>query len=195
MELPTYTNILVQLIQSNHIALVKLNRPQSGNSLQPQLLSELGSALKVVNNHPELNRTLILSEKVIIAAVNGPAVGYSVSTPELYDLVYSVPDAYLFTPFVKQGMATEGASSFSFPFLMGHQRAAALFLAGERITAQEARDLGLINKIFPKDTFFPSVMEIAESLSRSPPGSLKATKRLMKEPVWLWRVQGSRQQV
>lgn len=131
----------------------------------------------------QLNRTLILSEKVIIAAVNGPAVGYSVSTPELYDLVYSVPDAYLFTPFVKQGMATEGASSFSFPFLMGHQRAAALFLAGERITAQEARDLGLINKIFPKDTFFPSVMEIAESLSRSPPGSLKATKRLMKEPV------------
>lgn len=60
MELPTYTNILVQLIQSNHIALVKLNRPQSGNSLQPQLLSELGSALKVVNNHPEV-RIIILS--------------------------------------------------------------------------------------------------------------------------------------
>lgn len=60
MELRTYINILVQLIQSNHIALVKLNRPQSGNSLQLQLLSELVSALKVVNNHPEV-RIIILS--------------------------------------------------------------------------------------------------------------------------------------
>lgn len=197
---------------------MKLNRPQSGNSLHPQLLSELVSALKWVDNHPEvriiifsgegrffctgmdlvhsdgmsfakssdfheLNRTLILSEKVLIAAVNGPAVGYGASTLALYDLVYSVPDAYLFTPFVKWGMAAEGASSFSFPLLMGHQRAAALFLAGERITAQEAQHLGLINKIFPKEAFFQSVMEIAEGLSHSPPGSLKATKRLMKEPV------------
>ncbi|KAH7121495.1 ClpP/crotonase-like domain-containing protein [Dactylonectria macrodidyma] len=218
MQLPSYANILVQLIKSNHIAWVKLNRPQSGNSLHPQLLSELVSALKWVNNHPvvrviilsgegrffctgmdlvhgdgmsfargsdfhELNKTLILSEKVMIAAVNGPAVGYGVSTLALYDLVYSVPDAYLFTPFVKWGMAAEGASSFSFPLLMGHQRAAALFLAGEQITAQEAQNLGLINKIFPKDTFFQKVLEIAEGMSQSPPGSLKATKRLMKEPV------------
>ncbi|KAH6976529.1 hypothetical protein BKA56DRAFT_688289 [Ilyonectria sp. MPI-CAGE-AT-0026] len=60
MELPAYTNILVQLIENNHIALMKLNRPQSGNSLQPQLLPELVSALKVVNNHPEV-RIIILS--------------------------------------------------------------------------------------------------------------------------------------
>lgn len=80
-------------------------------------------------------------------------------------------------------MAAEGASSFSFPSLMGHQRAAALFLAGERITAQEAQTLGLINKILPKDNFFQDVVEIAKEISQSPPGSLKATKKLMKEPV------------
>ncbi|KAF7557778.1 hypothetical protein G7Z17_g502 [Cylindrodendrum hubeiense] len=218
MEPPTYRNVLVQLTQRNRIAFVKLNRPQSGNSLHPQLLSELVSALKWVNDQTEvriiihsgegkffctgmdlmhtdgmsfatgsdfheLNRILILSRKVLIAAVNGPAVGYGVSSLALYDLVYSVPDAYFFTPFVKWGMAAEGASSFSFPSLMGHQRAAALFLAGERLTAQEAQRLGLINKIIPKDNFLQRVIEIATAISESPPGSLMATKKLMKEPV------------
>jgi peroxisomal 3,2-trans-enoyl-CoA isomerase len=47
-----------------------------------------------------LNKLLIESEKILIAAVNGPAAGYGVSSLALFDLVYSVPDAYFFTPFV-----------------------------------------------------------------------------------------------
>lgn len=200
------------------MALVKYNRPQSGNSLLPKMLSDMVSAMTWVNNQSEvyiivqsgagrffntgmelansdgmsfaigsdfheLNRILIVSEKILIAAVNGPAVGYGVSSLALYDLVYSVPDAYFFTPFVKWGMAAEGASSFSFPRLMGHQRAAGLFLAGERITAQEAQVLGLVNKVLPEDNFLQGVVEIAKRMSQSPPGSLISTKKLMKEPV------------
>jgi Delta3-Delta2-enoyl-CoA isomerase len=205
-------------MEGSHVALVKYNRPQSGNSLLPKMLSEMVSAMKWVHNQSdvriiiqtgagrffntgmelvnsdgmsfakgsdfhELNRILISSEKILIAAVNGPAAGYGVSSLALYDLVYSVPDAYFFTPFVRWGMAAEGASSFSFPRLMGHQRAASLFLAGERITAQEAQTVGLISKILPKDNFLQRVAEIAKRMSQSPPGSLRATKKLMKAPV------------
>ena len=131
----------------------------------------------------ELNKVLILSEKVLIAAVNGPGVGYGASSLALFDLVYSVPDAYFFTPFVKWGMAAEGASSFSFPRLMGHQKTAKLFLAGERITAQEAEKLGLVSMILQKDNFLDRVTEIAQRIALSPPGSLRATKRLMKAPI------------
>jgi peroxisomal 3,2-trans-enoyl-CoA isomerase len=130
-----------------------------------------------------LNKLLILSKKILIAAVNGPAAGYGVSSLALFDLVYCVPDAYFFTPFVKWGMAAEGASSFSFPRLMGHHKAAGLFLAGERISASEAERLGLVNKIMPRQGFVDSVVALANGIAQTPRGALHATKALMKEPV------------
>lgn len=218
MEVPLYQYVEVQLTDDRHVAIVKYNRPQSGNSLHPKLLAEMVAAVKWADSHSEvriivqtgagrffntgldleegrgmsfamgsdfheLNRILILSEKILIAAVNGPAAGYGVTCLALFDLVYSVPDAYFFTPFVKWGMAAEGASSFSFPRIMGHQKTAYLFLTGDRISVQEAERLGFISKILPKDNFLSRVMDSATKLAQSPPGSLRATKKLMKVPV------------
>ena len=217
MAAPTYTYVQVQIID-NHVGLVKYNRPQSGNSLLPKMLSEVVSAMKWMHNQSEvriiiqtgagtffntgmelvnsdgmsfargsdfheINRILIQSDKILIAAVNGPAAGYGVSSLPLYDLVYSVPDAYFFTPFVKWGMAAEGASSVSFPRLMGHQKAALLFLAADRITAQEAERIGLVSKILVKEQFLDQVIQVASKIAQSAPGSLRATKQLMRQPV------------
>lgn len=114
---------------------------------------------------------------------NGPAAGYGTSSLALFDLVYAVPNAYFFTPFVKWGIATKGASSVSFPKIIGHQRAASLFLAADRITAQDAQDVGLVSKVLPKKDFLPEVMQIAQRIADSPPASLRATKELMRAPV------------
>ncbi|KIM93815.1 hypothetical protein OIDMADRAFT_61087 [Oidiodendron maius Zn] len=218
MVLPSYGNVKVEILEHDTVALVTYNRPQSGNSLHPQMLAELVSALRWVESQPairiivqsgagkffntgmelvdsdgmsfargsdfhEMNRILILSDKILIAAVNGPAAGYGVSSLALYDLVYSVPDAYFFTPFVKWGMAAEGASSVSFPRLLGHQKAASLFLAGDRITAEEAERIGLVNKILPNEHFLDQVIQVARTLAQSAPGSLRATKEQMRQPV------------
>ncbi|KAH6677633.1 ClpP/crotonase-like domain-containing protein [Halenospora varia] len=148
-----------------------------------ELLDDSGVSFAKGSDFHELNRLFILSEKILIGAVNGPAAGYGVSCLALFDLVYSVPDAYFFTPFVKWGMAAEGASSFSFPRLMGHQRAASLFLAGDRISAVEAEKLGIVSKILPKDGFLRRVIDTATKMAKAPPGSLLATKKLMKAPV------------
>jgi peroxisomal 3,2-trans-enoyl-CoA isomerase len=128
-----------------------------------------------------LNKTLITTEKILIAAVNGPAIGFGATVLALCDLVFAVPDAYLFTPFVKWGMVPEAASSVSFLRLMGHQRAALLCLTGERVGAEEARSLGLVSKVLPAEGFLEKVGEVAESLSKAPVGSLLQTKRLLKE--------------
>jgi peroxisomal 3,2-trans-enoyl-CoA isomerase len=221
MELPKYEYINVELDTTGHVAIIKYNRPRSGNSLHPELLSQMLSALRwaeaqtairVIIQSGEgrffctgmelldldtetpmsfahgsdfhmLNKLLICSEKILIAAVNGPAAGYGVSSLALFDLVYSVPDAYFFTPFVKWGMATEGASSFSFPRLMGHQKAALLCLAGDHVSADKAEKLGLISKILPKEGFFQSVLDIGTRIARSPPSALRTSKALMKQPV------------
>jgi peroxisomal 3,2-trans-enoyl-CoA isomerase len=221
MELPSYHFVEVKLEEAGRIAIVKYNRPQAGNSLHPQVLSEMLSALNWADTQSEvrviiqtgegrffctgmelvdnqapmsfnpgsdfhmLNKTLITCEKILIAAVNGPAAGYGVSSLALFDLVYCVPNAYFFTPFVKWGMTTEGTSSFSFPRLMGHQKAAALCLAGDTISAEEADRLGLVTKVIKKDDngFLDNVLQIARRIARSPPDALRTTKMLMKQPV------------
>lgn len=125
----------------------------------------------------------INSTKVVIAAVNGPAVGYGSSTIGLCDLVYSVPDAVFFTPFVKLGVCAEAGSSVTFMRIMGRQKAAAMILAGERMTAQELESAGLITKILAKEGFMDEVMKIARRVAAQPPGALEFNKRLMMEPI------------
>jgi len=130
-----------------------------------------------------MHELLINTDKVLIAAVNGPAVGYGTSSIALFDLVYSVPDAYFFTPFVKWGLAAEACSSVSFARIMGRQKAASLILATERMTAQELESAGLITKILPRDNFLNEVMKIAQRISHLPPGALAFNKRLMMDPI------------
>lgn len=114
-----------------------------------------------------------------IAAVNGPCAGYGASSLGLFDLVYAVPSAYFFTPFVKWGLSAEACSSFTFTHIMGRQKAAHLILTGERMSAQELHMAGMISKILPEDRFLDTVLDIAAKLTELPPTSLKANKRLM----------------
>lgn len=128
-----------------------------------------------------LNELLIRCDKNLIAAVNGPAVGFGATSLALFDLVYAVPDAYFFTPFVKWGMTTEACSSYTFPRIMGHQRAALLCLAGDTITAhQAAQQFGLVSRVLPQDGFRDAVLAIAVRIASSPPGSLRTTKQLLR---------------
>lgn len=122
---------------------------------------------------------LIDCEKVTIAAVNGPGAGYGTSSLALFDLVYAVPNAYFFTPFVKWGLSAEACSSFTFTHCLGRQKAAHLILAGERMTAQELESAGMISKILPKNKFLDAVLSIAQRVAQLPPISLKANKSLM----------------
>ncbi|KAH6675394.1 ClpP/crotonase-like domain-containing protein [Plectosphaerella plurivora] len=127
----------------------------------------------------QLNDSLITCPKVLIAAVNGPAAGYGVTSLALYDLVYSIPDAYFFTPFSKWALCPEGCSSVTFPAIMGHQKAAALLLAGDRMTARELCDAGLLTKILDAEGFLEEVLKIAHRIAAYPPKALAQSKGLL----------------
>ncbi|KAL4993879.1 galactose mutarotase-like domain-containing protein [Aspergillus recurvatus] len=88
---------------------------------------------------------MIDCEKITIAAINGPGVGYGASSIGLFDLVYAVPGAYFFAPFIKRGLCAEACSSFAFPNIMGRQRASHMLLTGDRATAPELAAAGLRN--------------------------------------------------
>ncbi|RVX72061.1 hypothetical protein B0A52_04659 [Exophiala mesophila] len=125
------------------------------------------------------HQLLITTDKILIAAVNGPGVGYGLSSIALFDFVYSDPDAYFFAPFVKLGVCAEACSSFTLPRILGRQRASMLLLANERIGAAELRDAGLITYIVTSDRLMPSVMQMAEKITKLPSDSLLANKSLL----------------
>ncbi|KAL2850304.1 ClpP/crotonase-like domain-containing protein [Aspergillus pseudoustus] len=127
----------------------------------------------------EINKLMINCPKITIAAVNGPGVGYGASSIALFDLVYMVSDAYFFTPFVKWGLCAEACSSFTFPSILGRQRASHMILAGGRITAKELELAGLVSKLIPRQNFWQNVLDMAVSLARQPQEVLAANKRLL----------------
>lgn len=122
---------------------------------------------------------MIKSNKVLVAAVNGPAPGWGTSSLALHDLVYATPDAFFFTPFVQWGLCAEACSSYTFKSIMGRQKASALILGGARITAEELERAGLVTKVLNKEKFLDDVLDVAKGMVKLPKESLKLNKELI----------------
>lgn len=122
---------------------------------------------------------MINSDKLLVTAVNGAAPGWGTSSLALADLVYASPDAYFFTPFVQLGICAEACSSLTFAKIMGHQKAASLLLAGDRLTAQELESAGLVTKVLPKEQFLETVMKQCLRIAGMPAESLRLNKSMM----------------
>lgn len=118
--------------------------------------------------------------KPVITAINGLAVGAGITMPLFgSDLIYMADDAWLGFYFVKRGIVPEFAMSYILPFLVGFQKAKEILYFGDKITAQEAEKLGIVNKIMPKEELMPYVRKVAERLV--PPKGPSVSIRLMKK--------------
>lgn len=125
-------------------------------------------------------RAISTAPKPLVASVNGLAVGVGVTLLLHCDLVYAAEDATFALPFVNLGLVPEAASSLLLPRLAGHQRAAELLFFGDRFDARTAREVGIVNAIFPGAELAGSVRERALALAAKPPASLRLTKALLK---------------
>lgn len=137
---------------------------------------------------------MINSNKPLIAAVNGSAIGtpihfacidtgIGVTSLGLNDLIYSVPHATFHTPFMRWGLAAEGCSSVTFPMQIGHPKAAALLIAGEVMTAQELYVAGLITRVIPADGFLGKVLEVAERMASYSQSAIRTTRELLRRKL------------
>ncbi|KAJ3112668.1 Enoyl-CoA delta isomerase 2, mitochondrial [Phlyctochytrium bullatum] len=123
--------------------------------------------------------TMINFPTLLIAAVNGPVIGFACTSLTLCDLVYSVPHATFNTPFMELALAVEGCSSLIFPRVMGHAKANEILLLGEKHTAQEWEQMGMITRILPADNFLEQVRAIAKKAATFSPTALAKSKRLI----------------
>ncbi|KAK6340691.1 hypothetical protein TWF696_009014 [Orbilia brochopaga] len=134
----------------------------------------------------ELTRAFFEHPKVLVAALNGPAVGLTAALIGMCDLVYATPATFLLTPFSSLGLVAEGGASYTFTRRMGYGLASEALLASKRITSDRLLAAGFINKIFEEkdaDAFNEAVLkhiknELGEHLNQE---SILLIKKLVRD--------------
>jgi 2-(1,2-epoxy-1,2-dihydrophenyl)acetyl-CoA isomerase len=140
---------------------------------------------RVLNEHYHPIITMIRTmPKPVLAAVNGPAVGIGVSLALAADLVVAAESAYLMLAFVNIGLVPDGGSSLFVPTRVGLARATEMAMLGERVTAAQALEWGLVNRVVPDAEFADEVAALRDRLATGPTRSYAGTKRQLNH--WLY---------
>jgi enoyl-CoA hydratase/carnithine racemase len=123
---------------------------------------------------------LATSEKPVVAAVQGLAIGIGCTMLLHADIVYAAPEARFRLPFVDLGVVPELGSSLLVPRLVGRHRAAELMLLGEFFGAEAAREMGFVNRVLDRAELLPNATATAQALARKPQEALRASRRLLR---------------
>ena len=123
---------------------------------------------------------LARSERPLVAAVQGNAVGVGTTMLMHCDHVVAASDARFSTPFVGLGLVPEAASSLIAPRLMGQARAFSLLVMGRPLGAEDAKASGLVNTVVAPDAVEAEAMKAAREISALPPQGVMAARRLMR---------------
>lgn len=122
-------------------------------------------------------------EKPVIAAVNGTAAGIGAHIAFASDLVIAAEAARFIEVFVRRGLVPDGGGAYLLARLVGPQKAKELMFFGDIVTADEAKDLGLVNKVVPERDLETVTMEWAERLADGPTRALSLTKWLVNRAL------------
>ncbi len=119
--------------------------------------------------------------KPILCAVNGPCAGLGLVMALYCDMRFASTDAIFTTAFSRRGLIAEHGISWMLPALVGHAHALDLLLSARRVGAQEAKEMGLVNRVISPDTFLQECRAYAAELAtKVSPRSI----RVMKSQVY-----------
>lgn len=127
-------------------------------------------------------RAIANSSRILVAAVQGRAVGVGTTLLLHCDFVIADSTAILQMPFTDLALVPEAGSSLLVPALMGHQRAAGLLMLGEPLDAEAARAAGLVREVVAEGEALAAASRLAETILAKPRQAILTTKRLMKSP-------------
>ena len=118
-------------------------------------------------------------DKVFIAAVNGYAYGGGCELMCACDLRVAAEDAMIGQPEVSVGIHPGFGGTQRLPRLVGLTRAKEMILTGEPVTAEEARAMGLVNRVVPADRLLEEARALAETILQRGPVAVRTAKRVM----------------
>ena len=146
-----------------------------------ELVGENAIAIKqILSEHfnPIVTRIRKL-EKPVVAAVNGVAAGAGANIALCCDVVVATASASFIQAFSKIGLIPDSGGTFTLPRLIGWQKASALMMLGDKISATEAERIGMIYKVFSDETFADESKKIAAMLAAMPTKGLAYTKQAL----------------
>jgi len=123
---------------------------------------------------------IIMSEKPLLAGVDGLAIGVGTTMLMHCDYVIASDRSMFSTPFVDLGLVPEAGSSLIAPRIMGHQKTFELLAAGEKWSADQAKEAGLVNVVTSADDLKGAAMAKAQALATKPPEALAISRRLVR---------------
>lgn len=122
-------------------------------------------------------RRLRSIEKPIISAVNGVAAGAGANIALACDICVAKESATFIQAFSKIGLVPDSGGTWMLPRLIGLQRATALAMLGEKVSASDAVSMGMIFKAVPDDGFDEAILNLSTQLASMPTKALGMTKR------------------
>ncbi|PZR97266.1 MAG: 2-(1,2-epoxy-1,2-dihydrophenyl)acetyl-CoA isomerase [Candidatus Chloroheliales bacterium] len=136
-------------------------------------------AASLRNRYNPIIRKLRALNKPVLGAVNGVAAGAGFSLALACDLRIASDKARFLQAFVRIGLVPDSGSSWFLPQLIGYAKAAELCMLGEEVNAQQALELGLVNKVVAHDELAATTAEWATRLAQGPTLALGLMKRAL----------------
>ena len=154
----------------------------AGQDLQEAIADNGLEIEQIVDEHfnPLIKRIRRL-EKPVLAAVNGVAAGAGANIALICDIVVAAESASFIQAFSKIGLVPDSGGTFSLPRIIGFQKASALMMLGDKVSAEEAERMNMIYKVFPDASFMEQAEEMAQRLANMPTQALAFTKYLLNK--------------
>ena len=160
------------------------NAFSSGQDLDEVVDPEGPDVTSILSKHynPIIKRIRRL-EKPVVAAINGVAAGAGANIALCCDIILASKSASFIQAFSKIGLIPDSGGTYFLPRLIGWQKATALCMLAEKISAEEAERIGMIYKVFNHDVFEEETMKIAVMLSHMPTKALAFTKAALNNSL------------
>ncbi len=209
-----YENIIFET--EGNVGIIKFNRPEALNAINPDVLSETQDALNRIEADPAIKVLVLTGEGdkafvagadiahmvklnplqskafardghelgfrleslpiPVIACVNGFALGGGTEIAMASDFIYASEKAKFGQPEINLGVMPGFGGTQRLPRLVGKGMAKELCMTGAMISAQEAKEIGLVNKVFPPDKLWEETMKTAQLIATKGKVTLKAVK-------------------
>ncbi|MFC1982831.1 enoyl-CoA hydratase/isomerase family protein [Chloroflexota bacterium] len=206
--------------KKEHIAFVTLSRPEADNVINQQLAQELEDICCQINQDNDVYVVIITGtggkafcvgselepgerryspaaavasiDRPVIAAINGDALGQGLELALSCDIRFTAEGAQFGLPQVAQGLIPMDGGTQRLPAIIGKAKAMELLLTAETIGAEEAFEIGLVNKSVPQKELASEVEALAKNLARKGPIALRYIKEAVNKGLELTLEQGLR---
>ena len=143
----------------------------------PDGSADRGAQMGEATQH--ITRAIVGGPKLVVGALHGYAVGAGLEWLLNCDLVVASDELVAFFPEMQLGHFVTGGVTHLLPQALGHQRAMELLVLGERLSAARLHDLGLVNRVVPRDQLLPTAMDLARCVAERSPLATRLLKQAL----------------